>query len=91
MVNTADERTGELSLFLSTYWVSQGGCVCSGVVRGADPAGSRAGIVSGYQLSPSGFTDGGHLHTLSAGFCLVPALLVSHGVSAAFQARENLL
>lgn len=76
MVKAADERTGELSQFLSTYWVSQGGkaafqggCVCSGVVRGADPASSKAGIVSQYQLSPSGFIDGVHLHTLSAGFC----------------------
>ena len=58
--------------------------MCSGVVRGADPASSWAGIVSWYQPSPSGFIDGVHLHTLSAGFCSVPAFLVSHGVSAAF-------
>lgn len=84
MVNAADERTGELSRFLSTYWVSREGCVCSGMVRGADPAGSGAGIVSWYQLSPSGFIDGAHLHTLSAGFCHVAAFLASHGVCAAF-------
>lgn len=65
--------------------------MCSDVVRGTDPAGSRAGIVSWYQLSPSGFIDGVHLHTLSAGFCSVPAFLISDGVCAAFRACEDLL
>lgn len=45
----------------------------SDMVKGcADPAGSRAGIVSWYQLSPSEFIDGVHLHTLSVGFCSIP-------------------
>lgn len=52
---------------------------------------SRAVVVCWYQLSPSGFIDGVHLHTLSARFCCVPAFLTSHQVSAAFRACENLL